>query len=203
MSFLKKGFTLIELMVVIAIIGILASIVIANLGNARNQAKDARRVSDIKNIQLALAQYFNDYQRYPCDIYATTNSTACPRFSGVYMSKVPVDPGANNNNYAYTLSVVCGGSSGVTCAVTGPITCNVAASPAIMYHLGAVLETPNSSLSNQDIDASMSGATYLTVGAQTYIQCSSAPYADFDGNAPGCSGNTPASGSDPCYDVTP
>jgi type II secretion system protein G len=194
--FQKRGFTLIELLAVIAIIGILASIVIANLSGARSQAKDARRVSDIKNIQLALAQYFNDNLRYPCDIYATTNSAACPRFNGVYMSSVPKDPGTNAN-YAYTADNV--GS------IDNVNACNSATLPAIMYHLGAALEVSGSSLKDQDIDAPVSPNTYMTVGGINYALCSgSSGGGNFDGNAPGCSGTTPASGGDdPCYDVTP
>ena len=45
---------MIELLVVIAIIGILSSVVLASLNSARGKARDARRISDIKNLQLAL-----------------------------------------------------------------------------------------------------------------------------------------------------
>jgi prepilin-type N-terminal cleavage/methylation domain-containing protein len=52
--FNKRGFTLVELLVVISIIGVLSSTVFASLGSTRTKARDARRMSDIKNIQTAL-----------------------------------------------------------------------------------------------------------------------------------------------------
>jgi type IV pilus assembly protein PilA len=67
MNMNKKGFTLIELLVVIAIIGILASVVLASLNTARRKARDAQRISDIKQIKLALEFYFDDNDAYPTD----------------------------------------------------------------------------------------------------------------------------------------
>ena len=55
----NRGFTLIELLVVIAIIGILSSVVLASLNTARQKSRDARRISDMKQIQLALELYFD------------------------------------------------------------------------------------------------------------------------------------------------
>lgn len=57
----KKGFTLIELLVVIAIIALLSSVVLAALSSARTKARDARRISDIRQIQRAIDLYADDH----------------------------------------------------------------------------------------------------------------------------------------------
>jgi type IV pilus assembly protein PilA len=79
----KKGFTLIELLVVIAIIGILASIVLASLNSARKKSRDARRIADIKEIQLALELYFDGSRDYPA---------ALSSLASTYIPLVPADP---------------------------------------------------------------------------------------------------------------
>ena len=61
----KAGFTLIELLVVIAIIGLLASIVLVSLNNAMAKVRDARRIADLKQIQLALEMFYDQQGRYP------------------------------------------------------------------------------------------------------------------------------------------
>lgn len=53
----ERGFTLIELLVVIAIIGILTTLAVLSLGDARVQARDARRAYDLRQLQTAVELY--------------------------------------------------------------------------------------------------------------------------------------------------
>lgn len=80
----NRGFTLIELLVVIAIIGILSSVVLASLNSARQKGRDARRISDIKQLQLALELNYDSAQTYP--LATSTLVTAG------YISTLPNDP---------------------------------------------------------------------------------------------------------------
>jgi prepilin-type N-terminal cleavage/methylation domain-containing protein len=63
------GFTLIEMLVVVAIIGLLSSIILVGLGDVRKDARDTRRIADIRQLQNALEIYYSTNNSYPQDIY--------------------------------------------------------------------------------------------------------------------------------------
>ncbi|MBI2278637.1 MAG: type II secretion system protein [Candidatus Brennerbacteria bacterium] len=63
------GFTLVEMLVVVAIIGVLSSVILVGLGDVRRDARDTRRISDIRQIQNRLEIYYTANQSYPADIY--------------------------------------------------------------------------------------------------------------------------------------
>ncbi|HKB88778.1 MAG TPA: prepilin-type N-terminal cleavage/methylation domain-containing protein [Patescibacteria group bacterium] len=109
-----QAFTLIEMLVVISIIGILATLVAANLNSARSRARDAERKSDLKNISTALRIYYNDESRYPasdnsnkikaCDpggVSACTWGGEWNIGTTVYMQTLPQDPLSPTQDYRY------------------------------------------------------------------------------------------------------
>jgi prepilin-type N-terminal cleavage/methylation domain-containing protein len=61
-----SGFTLIELMVVVAIVGLLASTVLASLQNSRVSARDVQRIQEARQLVNALELYRNQNGQYPC-----------------------------------------------------------------------------------------------------------------------------------------
>jgi len=101
----SKGFTLIELLVVIAIIGILATIVLVSLNSARQKARDTRRITDVKQVALALEMRYDDTSNYPAVTGCTTanwTTMATAITGGGYMAAVPNDPlNSGSNVYMY------------------------------------------------------------------------------------------------------
>jgi len=116
----KNGFTLMELLIVMAILGILATLLIGNFTTSQRKGRDAQRKSDLKQIQEALEMYLNDKGIYPsassgqivgCGSCGSAPS-ACswssqPEFRDTvpagcgttYMKKLPKDPLAAQNYY--------------------------------------------------------------------------------------------------------
>lgn len=70
----KSGFTLVELLVVIVVIGILAGITIVSYNGVQSRSRDARRKTDIANIAKAMEIYYGDNARYPTPTGNTNSS---------------------------------------------------------------------------------------------------------------------------------
>lgn len=103
----NKGFTLVELLVVIAIIGILASVVLVSLNSARSKARDAKRISDLHQISLALENYYDANQAYPTGITgANVSLLDPPDTQSPYLTSEPKDP-TTGASYTYN-SAGCG-----------------------------------------------------------------------------------------------
>jgi len=98
-----EGFTLIELMVVILIIGLLATIVVQNLRGATDKAKRIKAEADISSFKTALDRYYLDNGSYPTSDQGLTALVSAPSTGkvpvdypeGGYIEKIPGDPWGN------------------------------------------------------------------------------------------------------------
>ena len=197
----RKGFTLIELLVVIAIIGILSSVVLASLSTARQKSRDAKRISDLGQVQLALELYFDKVQSYPsttptiCGVAgitpcAPTQATALNGYDAAivglsdvqqkFLPKNPLPAGGANGALSYYYYGV--DSAGAQCA--GAVasvfpTCT-------SYALGANLERSDATVLSTDADQTLGVVFYG--GATGFVSVT-------------CGANT--TGSELCYDIKP
>lgn len=112
------GFSLIELLVVISIIGVLSAVLYANFSQGSAQSRDAQRQSDLRTMESALELYKNKYGRYPegCNAvgsWSGQTGTAYACLSGnqyivglapEFLPTLPTDPKLNgaNSGYVYT-----------------------------------------------------------------------------------------------------
>lgn len=112
----RKGFTIIELIIVVAIIAILTAIMTSNFGESKKKSRDAKRVSDIVQLQLALEMFFDRCNQYPTvtDVGAgmwpvgrvpsLIANNGCP--TGIMLSsfigKIPAPP--TTANYIYVVN---------------------------------------------------------------------------------------------------
>src|SRR4030043_1163495 len=105
----KKGFTLVELMVVIIILAVLTGIAIPSYMALRNRARVAAAQSEMKNIATALEVYQSDLETYPAEATWDTDLE-----TGGYMANVPDEDPWGTDAYAYAF--ISSKSYTLTCA---------------------------------------------------------------------------------------
>lgn len=92
----RRGFTMVELMIVMALMAILAIIAVPSFTGTMKKSRDSRRKGDLSQIVKALETYYNDTGTYPSSTGGKINNLAWGSSwtvgSVVYMSKLPKDP---------------------------------------------------------------------------------------------------------------
>lgn len=96
----QKGFTIIELLVVIVIIGILVALALPNLFAAQARGRDTDRKNELKNAQQKLETYFQDNGEYPADW--TTVVTEEEERQGPRNDAYTYAPAEDNQSYTLT-----------------------------------------------------------------------------------------------------
>lgn len=92
----SKGFTIIELIVVMVVIGILVTIMIVSYSGIQQRSRDATRDSDITQLKIAIEKYHADESQYP-DVCSGGDGSACAASSlatalNPYLKSIPHDP---------------------------------------------------------------------------------------------------------------
>ena len=111
-----KGFTLVELTIVVAIIAILAATIISSFKTIQISGRDSKRVHDIETIRNMLSQYYAKYNQYPT-LVTTGQSFAVNGIT--YLTQVPTNPtphtdnGCGDSDYRYSQT-----SSGLSYTLT-------------------------------------------------------------------------------------
>jgi general secretion pathway protein G len=99
----SRGFTLLELMIVIVILGLLATIVMPKILDRPEQARRTKAVVEIKNIESALALFKTDTGRFPTTSEGLAVLVSNANIKGYnpngYLDKVPADPWGNKYLY--------------------------------------------------------------------------------------------------------
>ncbi len=150
----SSGFTLIEMLIVVAIIAVLASIFLVGLSGFRGAANDSRRLSDLQKVQSYLELYYNKNGSYPAAADWSALATALSGAS-IGVNVIPNDPVAGQVYY-YEYS---------------PLT-----SPQ-KYVMAAILSDPNSKSVLDEASSSLggfkSGATGWSGSFTTIGSCGS------------------------------
>jgi len=155
----RKGFTLVELLVVGIVVGLLIVSALMVLGSARQKARDAKRLVDVRELRSSLQSYFNDRDAYPtgtnlmlgagkdcgtgttCTAISSTNGIASTAAGTIYMTTINSDPSA-------PVAAKCTSNSGSVCNYSYSVVNVGTGAVADGYEIYFFLEAPIGGLAN-------------------------------------------------------
>ncbi len=142
-----RGFTIIEVIVVIGIIGILTVIIFPSISNIRSKNRDTERIADISAIQLGLSLYYNKFSSYPETLDGLIQG------NNKYVTEDSLIGPVSNDEYIYVPLKRSGATS----------------DKCTSYHLGVKLESDSSQIDKADNFTTASGDTI----SNNYVYCGS------------------------------
>lgn len=89
---MKKGFTIVEMIAVLAILAVLSSVGISSFAAAQRKGRDARRKSDVELIRAAIEQYRSNNNVYPASLGTSICDASPCNSTNTYLQTVPLDP---------------------------------------------------------------------------------------------------------------
>lgn len=124
----QRGFTIVELLIVIVVIGILAAITIVAYNGIQQRARDVTRTSDISAVQKALELYRVDNGTYPSvgtDNIGYAVSTLATTLVPTYIPRLPNDPNTTLTNYQYVRGTAASGAYGIRISYESKTACHL------------------------------------------------------------------------------
>ncbi len=162
-----SGFTVLEFLIVVAIIVILIAIILPNLQLARERSLDEKRVTDLKTISLGLEQFKQACGSYPSNVTPLTECMSNISITlGQYIPEISQYNFTDSTNPGYIQYA--------------PLAINATDSECVAFHLGIKLKNTTAtgifSVNDANIDSGSSISGY------TYYPCSGGQGLTFDGN---------------------
>ena len=169
-----RAFTLMELLVVIAVVGILSAMVLAGMNTSRQRARDAKRIADVLQLKLSLELYFDVNGKYPGQLSDLVSSG--------FILTVPTPPTGVSGVAAYTYVPL-----GSTC---------------INYHLGIPLEIVTNAELAKDVDLPAAASVGSNCGGSAVIATTDFSGLGHP-KCTDPAGTAQPNGTEACFDVTP